>query len=109
MKSRETEIARLNQWISERQEHLRKLQEKKKKRFFALCSTSLTPVYAKYNAKWPAWTEYTAHMSAAQEVAQGEVANLQQRVAFLERENSKLQSFLAPIRRLPTELLAEIL
>jgi len=48
-------------------------------------------------------------MSAAQEVAQGEVTNLQQRVAFLERENSKLQSFLAPIRRLPTELLAEIL
>jgi len=27
--------------------------KKKNWRFFALCSTSLTPVYAKYNTKWP--------------------------------------------------------
>ena len=54
------------------------------------------------------WTEYTARMSTVQEVAQAEVAGVQKHVAFLERENSKLQSFLAPIRRLPTELLAEI-
>jgi len=51
------------------------------------------------------WTEYTAHMPAVQEVVQVEVAN---GVASLERENSESQSLLAPIRRLPIELLAEI-
>jgi hypothetical protein len=54
------------------------------------------------------WTEYTVRMSAAQEVAQAEVAGLQRRIAFLEQENSNSQSFVAPVRRLPTELLAAI-
>ena len=54
------------------------------------------------------WTEHTARMSAAQGV-QAEVSSLQKRILFLEQENSKSQSFLAPICRLPTELLAEIL
>ena len=47
-------------------------------------------------------------MLAAQEVAQAEAAGVQKRVALLERENSISRSFLALIRRLPTELLAEI-
>ena len=54
------------------------------------------------------WTEYTARMSAAQAGVQVEVEDLQQRISFLEQEKEKLQCFIAPIRRLPTELLAEI-
>jgi len=47
-------------------------------------------------------------MSAAQEVVQAEVVDFHKRTSFLEQENSKSQSLLAPIRRLYTELLAEI-
>ena len=54
------------------------------------------------------WTEYTARMSAAQVGVQVVADDLQKRISFLEQENNKSQSFLAPIRRLPTELLAEI-
>jgi len=55
------------------------------------------------------WSEYTARMTAVQEATETQVTAFQKRIAFLEKENSKSQSFLAPIRRLPTELLAEIL
>jgi len=54
------------------------------------------------------WPEYTARMSAAQEVVQAKATSFQKRIPFPEQENRKSQSFLAPIRRLPIELLAEI-
>jgi hypothetical protein len=108
MKTRETEIACLNKWISERQEHLRKLQEKELEVLRPLLDQLHANICEIQREMARLWTEYTARMSAAQEVAQAEVAGLQKRVEFLEGENSKSQSFLAPIRRLPTELLAEI-
>jgi hypothetical protein len=55
------------------------------------------------------WIEYTSRMAAAQEATETQVTALQKRVSFLEKENSKSQCLLGPIRRLPTELLAEIL
>jgi len=53
------------------------------------------------------WTEYTARMTAAHEETETRVAALQKCSTFLKQENSKSQSFPAPIRRLPTELLSE--
>ena len=108
MKIRTTQIERLNKKISDRQEETRKLQEKE----LGVLRPMLDQLHANIceiqREMARLWTEYTARMSVAQEVAQAEVAGLQERVEFLERENSKSQSFLAPIRRLPTELLAEI-
>jgi len=103
MKSRETEIACLNKWNTRNTcINCRKRNWK----LFALCSIGFMRNIQREMARL--WTEYTARTSAAQEVAQAEAAGVQKRVALLERENSKSQSFLAPIRRLPTELLAAI-
>ena len=108
MKKRTKEIECLNKKISEREEHVRKLQEKE----LEVLRPTLDRLHANIceiqREMARLWTEYTARMSVAQEVAQAEVAGLHERVELLERENSKSQSFLAPIRRLPTELLAEI-
>ena len=108
MKIRTAQIASLNNGIAECQEHLRKLQEKELE--------VLRPILDQLHAKIceiqremaRLWTEYTARMSVAQEFAQVKVAGFQERISALEKQNSNSQSFLAPIRRLPTELLAEI-
>ena len=47
------------------------------------------------------WTDYTGHMSMEHECTQ-------QQIGSLEQENRNSNSFLAPLRRLPPELLAEI-
>ena len=108
MKIRTTQIERLNSKILDRQEEMRKLQEKELGVLRPMLDQLHASICEIQREMARLWTEYTARMSAAQEVAQAEVAGLQERVEFLERENSKSQSFLAPIRRLPTELLAEI-
>jgi len=54
------------------------------------------------------WTDYTGRMSKAHEYTQQQVAELQKQIGSLEHENSNSKSLLAPIRCLPTELLAEI-
>jgi hypothetical protein len=109
MKERTAQIASLNNRVTEHHEHVRKLQEKE----LAVLRPMLDQLHAKiceYQREMARlWTEYTARISAAQEVAQAKVAELQKTITVLEQENSKSQSFLAPIRRLPTELLAEIL
>jgi len=108
MKTRTGRIKYLNERILERQEHLRKLQEKELEVLRPMLDKLHANICEIQREMACLWTEYTARMSAAQEVAQAEVAGLQQHIAFLEQENSKSQSFLAPMRRLPTELLAEI-
>jgi len=107
MKSHETEIGCLNKWNTRNTcINCRKRNWK----LFALCSIGFMPNICEIQREMARlWTKYTARTSAAQEVAQAEAAGVQKRVALLERENSKSQSFLAPIRRLPTELLAAIL
>src|SRR5258706_2817648 len=108
MKTRTTQIERIKKKVSDRQEDMRKLQEKE----LGVLRPMLDQLHANIceiqREMARLWTEYTGRMSTAQEVVQAEVEGLQERVQFLERENSKSQSFLAPIRRLPTELLAEI-
>ena len=108
MKIRETQIASFNKMISEREEHLRKLQEKELNVLRPMLDRLHANICEIQREMARLWTEYTARMSVAQEAAHAEVAVFQKHVEFLERENSKSQSFLAPIRRLPTELLAEI-
>ena len=55
------------------------------------------------------WTDYTGRASQAHECTQQQTAELQQQTGPLEQEIGNSKSFLAPLRRLPPELLAEIL
>ena len=108
MKICDTEIAILRKKIAERQERLHKSQEKK----LEVLRPRMDELHAKIceiqREMASLWTAYTASMSAEQESAQTEVARFQNQIESLEKENKKSQSFLAPIRRLPIELLAEI-
>jgi len=54
------------------------------------------------------WTDYTGRMSKAHEYTQQQTAGLQQQTGSLDQEIGNSKSFLAPLRRLPPELLAEI-
>jgi polyhydroxyalkanoate synthesis regulator phasin len=106
---RAAEVVSLKERISLLKEHVCQLQEKNLE--------TLRPIMDHHHARIceiqqemaRLWTEYTARMTAAQEATETQVTTFQKRIAFLEKENSKSQSFLAPIRRLPTELLAEVL
>ena len=109
MEKRATEVVSLKERISKLKDHLCQLQEQKLE--------TLRPIMDHHHARIceiqqemaRLWTEYTARMAVAQEATETEVTAIQKRITFLEKENSKSQSFLAPIRRLPIELLAEIL
>jgi len=109
MEKRAARITSLNERISNIKKRLRQSQE--------IELETLRPIMDQHHARIckiqqemaRLWTEYTARMAAAQEESEKRVAALQKCITFLEQENNKSQSFLAPIRRLPTELLAEIL
>lgn len=105
---RTAQITSLNNRVAKRQEHLHKLQEKELETLRPALDHLHANICEIQREMARLWTEYTARMSAAQAGVQVEVEDLQQRISFLEKENNKSQSFLAPIRRLPTELLAEI-
>ena len=105
---RRAQITSLNNKVAERQEHLCKLQEKELEILRPILDQHHANICIIQREMARLWTEYTARMSVAQEGVQTEVSGLQKRISLLEQENSKSQSFLAPIRRLPIELLAEI-
>ena len=105
---RTAQITSLNNRVAERQEHLHKLQEKEPETLRLALDHLHANICEIQREMARLWTEYTARMSAAQMGVQVEVKYLQKPISLLEQENNKSQSFLAPIRRLPTELLAEI-
>ena len=109
MERRAEEIASLNEQISKLEGHLRKLQEKELETLRPIMDRHHTKICEIQQEMARLWTGYTVRMAAVQETTEIKVADLQTHISFLERENTKSQSFLAPIRRLPTELLAEIL
>ena len=100
MEKRAAKITSLNERISKIKRHLCQSQEKELE--------TLRPIMDQHHARIckiqqemaRLWTEYTARMAAAQET-ETRVTTLQKCSTFLKQENSKPQSFLAPIRRLP--------
>ena len=109
MERRAAEVVSLNERISKLKEQLCQLQEKRLEKLRPIMDHHHARICEIQQEMARLWTEYTSCMAAAQEATETEVSFLQGRISFLEKENSKSQSFLAPIRRLPTELLAEIL
>jgi hypothetical protein len=108
IKIRTAQITSLNNIAAEHQKHLLNLQEKELETLRPALDHLHANICEIQREMARLWTEYTARMSLAQESVQAEVSDIQKRISFLEQENSKSQSFLAPIRRLPIELLAEI-
>ncbi len=54
------------------------------------------------------WIAFLAKRQKGEAAVTAEVTDLEKRIHVLNQENSKVASFLAPIRRLPVEMLAEI-
>ena len=108
MERRAAEVVYLNQQISKRKEQLRQLQEKELETLRPILDHLHASICEIQREMAHLWTEYTSRIAAAHEATEAEVATLQERITLLEKENGESQSFLSPIRRLPTELLAEI-
>ena len=54
------------------------------------------------------WNAFSAERQKAEVAVTAKVTDIEMQIHMLKQENSKAASFLAPIRRLPVELLAEI-
>jgi hypothetical protein len=54
------------------------------------------------------WTAFQAKRQEAEAAVTARVADIEIKIHILKQENSKAASFLAPIRRVPVEMLAEI-
>ena len=108
MERRAAEIASLSERISKLKGDLCEWQEKELGTLRPIMDQHYTKICAIQQEMARLWTEYTARMTVVQSDTEMQVAALQGRISFLEQENTKSQSFLAPIRRLPIELLAEI-
>ena len=109
MERRAAEVVCISQHISKLKEQLSQLQEKELETLRPIMDLHHARICQIQQEMARLWTEYTSRMAAAQEATETKVTTLQKRITFLEKENSKSQSFLAPIRRLPIELLTEIL
>ena len=109
MGQREAQIASLKEKIAELDENLRNVQEKELETLRPIMDDLHGQICAIQHDMARRWTEYTGRMSKAHEYTQQQIAKLQKQIGSLEQENSNSKSLLAPIRRLPTELLAEIL
>ena len=109
MERRAAEVVSISQQISKLKEQLRQLQEKELETLRPIMDLHHARICEIQQEMARLWTEYTSRMAAAQEATETKVTTLQKHITLLEKENSESQSFLAPIRRLPIELLAEIL
>ena len=108
MGQREEQITSLKGKIEDLNENLHKLQEKELETLRPIMDEPHAKICAIQHEMARPWTEYTGRMSEAHEYTQRELAKLQKEIGSLEQRNSNSNSSLAPIRRLPTELLAEI-
>ena len=109
MEKRVAQIASLTERISKRKQRLCEWQEKELEALRPIMDHHYARICEIQQEMARLWTEYTARMTIAQNDAETEVVALQEHISILEQENTKSQSFLAPIRRLPIELLAEVL
>jgi hypothetical protein len=108
MEYREVKIATLKAKITEHHERLRNEQEKELEVLRPIMDDLHGQICAIQHQMARLWTDYTARMSTAHETTAREIEEFQKIIRSLEQENSNSKSFLAPIRRLPTELLAEV-
>ena len=108
MERRAAEMKSLTERISKLKGRFYELQENELKALRPIMDQYYTMICEIQQKMACLWTEYTTRMTAAQNDMEIEIVALQGRISFLDQENTKSQSFLAPIRRLPTELLAEI-
>ena len=105
---RNAQIASLNDKIATLEEKRRQLQEKEVEILRPTMDELHHRICAIQREMARLWTDYTSRMSKAQEYTQQQIAELQQQIADLEQGNSHSKSLLAPIRRLPAELLTQI-
>lgn len=108
MGQREGQITSLKGKIEDLNENLHKLQEKELETLRPIMDELHAKICAIQHEMARRWTEYTGRMSEAHEYTQREITKLQKEIGSLEQRNSNSKSSLAPIRCLPTELLAEI-
>ena len=100
--------AQIEDKIAEHNENLRKMQEKELEILRPIMNELHTKICAIQHEMARRWTDYTSRMSKAQEYTRQQIAELRQQIGHPEQETSSYKQFLAPICRLPTELLAEI-
>ena len=105
---RETNIDHLKDWINTLRSQQRQRDREEHERIRPILDELYAQIFTLQEKMGVHWRDYQTRVMQRQRETEREIEEIQSKVRTLEQENGYAASLLAPIRRLPIEMLSEI-